>query len=75
MSFRRRRVRFAALRRVVRRAPRHAQSRPARGSGVLRAGRLEVAHYGLSVPIPNALMKEIKQRIEEQGKAKPAASR
>ena len=42
---------------------------PARGSGVLvRRGRLEIAQYDLSVPIPNALMKEIKQRIEDQGK-------
>ena len=50
---------------------------PARGSGVLvRAGEeWKIAHYDLSVPIPNALMKEIKQRIEEQGKSKPAASR
>lgn len=44
---------------------------PARGSGVLlRAGRAwKIAHYDLSVPIPNALMKEIKQRIEEHGRA------
>jgi hypothetical protein len=50
---------------------------PARGSGVLvRSGSVwKIAHYDLSVPIPNALMKEIKQRIEEQGKAKPAAPR
>ena len=26
-------------------------------------------HYDLSVPIPNMLMKEIKQRIEEHGRA------
>jgi|PersoiStandDraft_1058852.scaffolds.fasta_scaffold80076_1 hypothetical protein len=31
--------------------------------------------YDLSVPIPNALMKEIKQRIEEHGRAKPGAPR
>ncbi len=49
---------------------------PARGSGVLvRVGNAwKIAHYDLSVPIPNALMKEIKRRIEEQGKAKPSAS-
>lgn len=48
---------------------------PARGSGVLvrAAGSWRIAHYDLSVPIPNALMKEIKQRIEEVGKAKGAA--
>lgn len=48
---------------------------PARGSGVLvrTAGSWRIAHYDLSVPIPNALMKEIKQRIEEIGKAKGAA--
>jgi uncharacterized protein (TIGR02246 family) len=50
---------------------------PARGSGVLvsAAGSWKIAHYDLSVPIPNALMKEIKERIEEQGKARPASSR
>jgi ketosteroid isomerase-like protein len=43
---------------------------PARGSGVLLrvGGAWKIAHYDLSVPIPNALMKEIKQRIEEHGK-------
>jgi uncharacterized protein (TIGR02246 family) len=48
---------------------------PARGSGVLvrAAGSWKIAHYDLSVPIPNALMKEIKRRIEEIGKAKGAA--
>lgn len=48
---------------------------PARGSGVLvrAAGSWRIAHYDLSVPIPNALMKEIKQRIEEIGKSKGAA--
>lgn len=48
---------------------------PARGSGVLvrAAGSWRIAHYDLSVPIPNALMKEIKQRIEEIGKAKGVA--
>jgi ketosteroid isomerase-like protein len=50
---------------------------PARGSGVLLrvGGAWKIAHYDLSVPIPNALMKEIKQRIEESGNAKPGASR
>lgn len=50
---------------------------PARGSGVLlRVGDAwKIAHYDLSVPIPNALMKEIKQRIEDNGKGKPAAPR
>lgn len=50
---------------------------PARGSGVLLrvGGAWKIAHYDLSVPIPNALMKEIKQRIEEHGKSKSGASR
>ncbi len=50
---------------------------PARGSGVLlrAAGVWKIAHYDLSVPIPNALMKEFKQRIEEHGKPKPRAAR
>jgi uncharacterized protein (TIGR02246 family) len=50
---------------------------PARGSGVLvrAAGDWKIAHYDLSVPIPNALMKEIKQRIEEQEKGKRGTSR
>jgi hypothetical protein len=50
---------------------------PARGSGVLMRieGAWKIAHYDLSIPIPNALMKEIKQRIEEHGKTKPVASR
>ena len=50
---------------------------PARGSGVLvrAGGAWKIAHYDLSVPIPNALMKEIKERIEKQGKAKPSAAR
>jgi ketosteroid isomerase-like protein len=43
---------------------------PARGSGVLvrAAGAWKIAHYDLSVPIPNALLKEIKERIEAHGK-------
>ena len=50
---------------------------PARGSGVLvrTGGVWKIAHYDLSVPIPNALMKEIKERIEAQGKARPGAPR
>jgi ketosteroid isomerase-like protein len=48
---------------------------PARGSGILlnAGGAWKIAHYDLSVPIPNPLMKEIKQRIEELGKARTAA--
>ena len=48
---------------------------PARGSGVLLriGGAWKISHYDLSVPIPNALMKEIKQRIEESANAKPSA--
>jgi ketosteroid isomerase-like protein len=44
---------------------------PARGSGVLLrvGGAWKIAHYDLSVPIPNELMKEIKQHIEKQGKS------
>jgi|SRR5215471_3557838 len=40
---------------------------PSRGSGVLVkiSGRWKIAHYDLSVPIPNDLMKEIKNRIEQ----------
>ena len=49
---------------------------PARGSGVLikTAGDWRIAHYDLSVPIPNALMEEFRQRIEKQeaGRGKPA---
>jgi SnoaL-like domain len=50
---------------------------PARGSGVLVRikGAWKIAHYNLSVPIPNALMKEVKRRIEESGNAKPGAYR
>lgn len=38
---------------------------PARGSGVLekRKGTWKIVQYNLSVPIPNALMADIKQRI------------
>ena len=43
---------------------------PARGSGVLvrAAGRWKIAHYDLSVPIPNALMSEIRRWIEEHAR-------
>lgn len=39
---------------------------PCRGSGVLtlEKGAWKVRQYNLSVPIPNALMKEVKARIE-----------
>ena len=49
---------------------------PARGSGVLvkAAGQWKIAHYDLSVPIPNDLMKEIKERIEAASKS-PAPKR
>lgn len=49
---------------------------PARGSGVLvkTAGEWKIAHYDLSVPIPNDLMTEVRRRIEqwEKGRPKPA---
>ena len=53
---------------------------PARGSGVLvrsagAAGKepaWKIAHYDLSVPIPNDLMSEVKKRIEDDRK-KPAS--
>jgi hypothetical protein len=43
----------------------------ARGSGVLVRIKREwkIAHYNLSVPIPNGLMKEVKERIETYGKS------
>ncbi len=43
---------------------------PSRGSGVLlqTTDGWKIAQYNLSVPIPNALMKEFKQRIEAHGK-------
>lgn len=43
---------------------------PARGSGVLllEKGVWKIAQYNLSVPIPNALMDEVKRRIEEDAK-------
>lgn len=49
---------------------------PSRGSGVLvhERGVWKIAQYNLTVPIPNDLMKEVKDRIEqfERGRAKPA---
>ena len=44
---------------------------PARGSGVLVKvkGAWKIAHYNLSVPIPNGLLKEFKERIEAQSKS------
>jgi hypothetical protein len=49
---------------------------PSRGSGVLVkvGGDWKIAHYDLSVPIPNDLMKEFKEKIEqyEKGRRKPA---
>jgi len=54
---------------------------PSRGSGVLvrTPTGWKIAHYDLSVPIPNDLMKEIKDRIDryanEKEKAKAAGSR
>ena len=49
---------------------------PARGSGVLvrTPAGWKIAHYDLSVPIPNDLMKEIKERIEAASKS-PAPKR
>jgi uncharacterized protein (TIGR02246 family) len=46
---------------------------PARGSGVLvkTPAGWKIAHYDLSVPIPNPLMKEIQQRIETFSKTPP----
>lgn len=46
---------------------------PARGTGVLvkDGSAWKIAQYSLSIPIPNSLMKEVKERIESQGQ-KPA---
>lgn len=43
---------------------------PARGSGVLvKDGKdWKIAHYNLTVPIPNPLMKQVKDLIDKQGK-------
>jgi ketosteroid isomerase-like protein len=54
---------------------------PSRGSGVLikTPAGWKIAHYDLSVPIPNDLMKEVKDRIDryakEKDKKKAAGSR
>jgi ketosteroid isomerase-like protein len=47
---------------------------PARGSGVLlrQKGEWKIAHYDLSIPIPNPLMEEVKKRIEEFSKVSAA---
>lgn len=49
---------------------------PSRGSGVLvrEKGEWKIAQYNLTVPIPNDLMKEVKDRIEkyEADRPKPA---
>ena len=39
---------------------------PSRGTGVLvlKNGEWKIAHYNLSVPIPNAIMDSVKQQIE-----------
>ena len=44
---------------------------PARGSGVLVKvkGAWKISHYNLSVPIPNGLLKEFKERIEVYSKS------
>lgn len=44
---------------------------PARGSGVLvKVGKVwRIAHYNLTVPIPNPLMKQVKELIENHAKA------
>jgi len=44
---------------------------PARGSGVLVKikGAWKITHYNLSVPIPNGLLKEFKERIETYSKS------
>lgn len=45
---------------------------PSRGSGVLvkEGNTWKIAHYNLSVPIPNDLMGEVMKRIEAYSKAK-----
>ncbi|HJV22532.1 MAG TPA: nuclear transport factor 2 family protein [Holophagaceae bacterium] len=46
---------------------------PCRGTGVLslQEGRWRIRHYSLTVPIPNALMGEVKGRIADHLKASP----
>ena len=50
---------------------------PARGSGVLLRTPVgwKIAHYDLSVPIPNDLMKEIKERVSAASRAGPEVAR
>lgn len=50
---------------------------PARGSGVLvrEGAQWKIAHYDLSVPIPNALLGEFKARIAAHRAAQPPARR
>lgn len=40
---------------------------PSRGTGVLvlKSGTWKIAHYNLTVPIPNAIMDDVKNQIEE----------
>jgi ketosteroid isomerase-like protein len=46
---------------------------PARGSGVLlrTPAGWKISHYNLSVPIPNALMKEFKELIDQERRETP----
>ena len=50
---------------------------PCRGSGVLvrERGAWKIAQYNLSVPIPNDLMKEVKDRIEKYETSRPKPAR
>jgi ketosteroid isomerase-like protein len=50
---------------------------PARGSGVLlrTPAGWKISHYNLSVPIPNALMKEVKERIDQERRETQAKPR
>jgi ketosteroid isomerase-like protein len=50
---------------------------PARGSGVLvkEGGRWKISQYNLSVPIPNALLPDFKERIEAHHQAPPAPAK
>ncbi len=47
---------------------------PARGSGVLlrTPAGWKISQYNLSIPIPNSLMKEIKERIDRERRETPA---
>jgi ketosteroid isomerase-like protein len=50
---------------------------PSRGSGVLVRDKRawKIAQYNLTIPIPNDLMKEVKDRIEEYEKGRPKPAR